>query len=176
MKIILVGVFLAVTLSLVAFWGLKSWEDGFSAHGADLNKTDLGKIELVTVEGKKTTVADLPGDVRVLNFWATWCAPCIDEMPSLLALQRMMRSKGLRIYGINQDENPKDVLKPFLTKYQIDFENYLDASNEISDRFQIEVFPTTLFLDKNNAIILTKKGQWDWTSKRMLVEIESLLK
>src|SRR5580704_8704515 len=81
--------------------------------------------------GRTITPANFGGKLLVLNFWATWCQPCVDEVPSLDALQRRFANKGLVVLGVSVDENPS-LYKQFLAKNNISFLTVRQPSKQLS--------------------------------------------
>jgi len=117
-----------------------------------------------TEDGKKASLNDLKGKVVLLNFWATWCGPCIKEMPDLSSISEELKSKDFRMIGMNvfqQEKSAKvgDFLKSNPVKYTI-----LDGNQEVVDAFgeatgeNIEAVPTTFIIDKNGKIAETIIG------------------
>jgi len=117
-----------------------------------------------TEDGKKASLNDLKGNVILLNFWATWCGPCIKEMPDLSSISEELKSKNFRMIGMNvfqQEKSAKvsDFLKTNPVKYTI-----LDGNQEVVDAFgeatgeNIEAVPTTFIIDKNGKIAETIIG------------------
>ncbi|MBS1518909.1 MAG: TlpA family protein disulfide reductase [Bacteroidetes bacterium] len=117
-----------------------------------------------TEDGKKVSLNDLKGKVVLLNFWATWCGPCIREMPDLSTISEEMKGKDFRLIGMNvfqQDGTKKvdDFLKSSPVKYTV-----LDGNQEVVDAFgeatgeNVEAVPTTFIIDKKGKIAETIVG------------------
>src|SRR6516162_2122882 len=123
--------------------------------------TTMGKpapeLRLADLDGKQLSLSDLRGKVVFVNFWATWCGPCQDEIPSLIELQNKYASKGFTVVGIAMDEGGKSVVAPFVAKELYDVGgqklhiNYpiLIGSDEASDKFGgILGYPTSFLISR----------------------------
>jgi len=105
-------------------------------------------ISLDLLGGGKTTLASLLGRPVLINFWATWCAPCRQEMPELAATWQAQRASGLEVLAVNltDQERPKDV-EAFVTELALPFPVLLDKRGRIRERYSLTTLPTTYFVD-----------------------------
>lgn len=115
-----------------------------------------------TLDGKSVNLSDLKSKVVVINFWATWCGPCVKEMPSLQRLSAEYAARGLTVVGVNMDEDPEAVLTPFLEKHAIKFRSFVDPKGELADRFALSGLPLTLVVDGNRKLLLEHLGDEEW--------------
>ena len=122
-------------------------------------------VELKNLDGSSRKLSSLPGKVFFINFWATWCGPCVSEMPSIQKLYDEYKAKGLVIVAINTDEDPEKTLEPFLKEYKYTFGSYIDKDGEISDHLQVEGLPFTYVLNSDRKIIFTHMGEEEWNSQ-----------
>lgn len=129
----------------------------------------------LVLNGKETRLSALRGKVVLLNFWATWCPPCVDEAPSLNALQRRIEPLGGTVLGVSLDEDPA-AYEEFLKTYQIDFPTYRASSNQIALEYGTSMYPETYIIDQNGRIDRKVVGPQDWTSPEMTAYLNSLLK
>jgi thiol-disulfide isomerase/thioredoxin len=136
--------------------------------------TSMGKpapeLRLADLDGKPLSLSDLRGKVVFVNFWATWCGPCQDEIPSLIDLQNKYASKGFTVVGIAMDEEGKSVVAPFVAKelYDVNGEklhiNYpiLIGSDEASDKFGgILGYPTSFLISRSGQVLMKFQGPPD---------------
>jgi thiol-disulfide isomerase/thioredoxin len=108
---------------------------------------------LTSLDGKEVSLSDFGGEWVIVNFWATWCPPCVSEMPYLQTLA----DRGLNVLGINMVETP-DVVKPFLLKYGISFPVLMDPDvNTILD-YQARQLPRTVIIAPDGTIALRIAG------------------
>ena len=128
------------------------------------------ELRLENLDGKQLSLSDFHGKVVFVNFWATWCGPCQDEIPSLIELQNKYASKGFTVVGIAMDEEGKSVVGPFVSKelYDVHGEklhiNYpiLLGSDEASDKFGgILGYPTSFLISRNGQVIMKFQGPPD---------------
>jgi thiol-disulfide isomerase/thioredoxin len=109
-------------------------------------------FELVDMEGVKHCSNDLKDGVTLLNFWATWCPPCVAEMPSLERLHRELRNDGLRVVTINVD-NERDVVEKFARDNALTLPILLDPNGATARQFGTTAFPETFFLDRDGKLV-----------------------
>ena len=128
----------------------------------------------LTLDGKPARLSDLRGNVVVLNFWATWCQPCIDEAPSLNALQRRIAPLGGTVLGINPDDD-QSAYENFLKSYQIGFPNYRDPSKRIALDYGTTMYPETYIIDRKGRLDRKIIGPQDWISPELTAYLDSVL-
>ena len=124
--------------------------------------------------GKQMQLSDLRGKVVVLNFWATWCPPCVEETPSLIALQREIAPKGGTVLGISVDDDAQAYAQ-FVQANGIDYPTYRDPSAEIPASYGTSMYPDTYIIDRHGKIARKLVGAQDWTSREMTAYFNSLL-
>jgi peroxiredoxin len=120
-----------------------------------------------------TTVhlAGYRGRVVLLNFWATWCAPCVQEMPSLLELHH--QRPDLAILAVSIDENP-DAYSRFIIRHQVDLTTVRDPAQKAAKLFHTEGWPETYIIDRNGVIRRKVVGPQDWGSPEIRAYLKSL--
>jgi thiol-disulfide isomerase/thioredoxin len=126
------------------------------------------------VGGKRQTLKALEGKVVFLNFWATWCGPCRQEMPSMEVLYQRFKNQGLEMLAVNYQEGQKDVAA-FMKNYKLSFPAGLDSSGQIGGIYGIEAFPTTYIIDREGYIITRIVGSLNWNTPKILAAFETLL-
>jgi len=137
----------AVTLALAAGCAKKEVTQG-GAVG-----TAAPAFALPDLQGKTIRNTDLRGKVVVLNFWATWCPPCRDEVPDFVRLQSKYRDQGLAIVGLSLDQGGASDVRPFVDEYDVNY-TMLIANQEIAESYGgILGIPTTFVLDRNGTIV-----------------------
>lgn len=128
-------------------------------------------VRFTTLAGAPETLADFRGHVVLLNLWATWCGPCLKEMPSLQRLQRALGPR-LTIIALSQDRRGAAAVKPFLARYKLDaLAVYLDPDDRASQAFGVSGLPTSFLIDRDGRILGSLEGaaQWDGPTLRTLV-------
>lgn len=105
-----------------------------------------------TLEGGTATLSDLRGQVVVLNFWGTWCAPCRRELPELVELDRAFRDRGVTIVGIAVDSGEPDDIRAFADDFGIRYAIWLADTNTVMSEFGAVGYPFTLLIDREGGI------------------------
>jgi cytochrome c biogenesis protein CcmG/thiol:disulfide interchange protein DsbE len=134
-------------------------------------------FELADLGGKRQRLSGLRGKVVLLNFWATWCPPCIEEIPSLLELRQAMRGKAFELVTVSVDEDVA-ALKAFLGKHLKDPSSLpvlSDPQKKSSTAFGTEKFPESYLIDKSGVARFKFIYKRDWASREAQGCIESLL-
>jgi cytochrome c-type biogenesis protein len=126
-------------------------------------------------DGTTFRLSDLRGKALFLNFWATWCGPCRMEMPSMEALYRRFKDRGLEIVAVNVRENQKDVAA-FMDEMNLSFPAALDSRGDIAAIYGIEAFPTSYLIDRNGGIVARLVGAIQWDAPELNGLFEALLK
>jgi len=125
------------------------------------------------LNGKPAHLSDLRGKVVVLNFWATWCPPCVQEMPALSRLHQQIISSGGMVLGISVDDDEAKFQK-FLQDYQITFPNYRDSSKNIPASYGSFMYPETYIIDREGKIARKIIGPQVWDSPEMVAYLKRL--
>jgi cytochrome c biogenesis protein CcmG, thiol:disulfide interchange protein DsbE len=127
-----------------------------------------------TLNGKPTQLSDLRGQVVLVDFWASWCPPCVDEAPSLNALQAQIARRGGTVLGVSMDED-ESAYETFLKTYQVTFPTFRDPSKKIETDYGTSMIPETYVIDRNGKIDRKLVGAQDWTSPGMMSYLDSVL-
>jgi cytochrome c biogenesis protein CcmG, thiol:disulfide interchange protein DsbE len=125
-------------------------------------------------DGKPMQLSDLRGKVVVLNFWATWCPPCVDETPTLNRLQQQISARGGIVLGVSIDED-QAAYQQFLTKQNIIFATYRDPSAKIAKEYGTSFYPETYVIDRRGRIARKFIGLQQWDSPDMLAYFDAIL-
>jgi cytochrome c biogenesis protein CcmG/thiol:disulfide interchange protein DsbE len=128
----------------------------------------------LTLDGKPAHLSDFRGKVVLLNFWATWCPPCVDEAPSLNLLQQRIASRGGTVLGVSVDDD-EDAYRRFLATYDLRFPNYRDVSKKIPLEYGTTMYPDTYVINRDGKIDRKIIGPQDWTSPEMTAYLDTLL-
>ena len=127
-----------------------------------------------TLDGKPAHLSDFRGKVVLLNFWATWCPPCVDETQSLNQLQRRIAPLGGTVLGVSVDEDAT-AYEDFLKMYSITFPTYRDPSKQIPLSYGTTMYPDTYIITRSGRLDRKIVGAQDWTSPDLTAYINSLL-
>lgn len=109
------------------------------------------------LEGRPQSLADLRGKVVLIDFWATWCAPCRAEIPEYIALQAKHGADGLVVLGMSLDTLPTEAVRDFVRKAGINYP-VIVTDSEIAEAYNVQVLPTTVLIDREGRVRHRKEG------------------
>ncbi len=132
-------------------------------------------LMLEDLNGKRHDLADYRERVVLVNFWATWCPPCVREMPSMQRLKEKMAGKPFAVLALNMGEDEKTV-RAFLKKLPVDFTILMDRDGAALKAWKIFVFPTSFVLGPDGMIHYGLYGELEWDTEEAVRVMESLLK
>lgn len=124
-------------------------------------------------EGGKLALSDLRGKVVMLDFWATWCPPCQEEMPSLVKLAKEFESQGLVFVAASRDDDDikEEVVRQFVGRHLPELAPYVVyANDEVAMAFRVEALPTLYFLDREGKVIDAVRGMMSENAIRRRIE------
>ena len=128
----------------------------------------------LTIDGKASRLADMRGKVVVLNFWASWCAPCVEETPSLVELQRRIASRNGVVLGVSVDDDDSAYLK-FIHDHGVNYPTSRDGSKKSALEYGTVMYPETYIIDRKGKIIRKIIGPQDWNSAEMASYFDAIL-
>ncbi|WP_051678579.1 TlpA disulfide reductase family protein [Thiomicrospira pelophila] len=131
-------------------------------------------LSLPKLAGGSVSLADLKGQVVLLNFWASWCPPCLHEMPSMTRLKTQFKEQNFEILAVNLAEQAKD-FEPFLKANPVNFPVLLDPQGQAIKDWRIMAYPTTYLIDKQGQIRYALFGGTEWDQPHHIERIQQLL-
>jgi thiol-disulfide isomerase/thioredoxin len=131
-------------------------------------------LNLLDISGRPTAHDDYHGKVTLVNFWASWCAPCIEEIPSLNRLRAVMQGKAFQLISINYAEE-RQRIQQFLTEVDVDYPVLLDADGRVSAAWNVLVFPSTFVIGPDGRIVYGVKGGILWDDPQVIEQLTELL-
>jgi peroxiredoxin len=126
--------------------------------------------------GGAVSLQDHRGSVVLLNFWATWCPPCKEEMPSMERLYRRFRSRGFAILAISLDAGDPGKVAAFVKALGLTFPVGLDGRGEVASLYKIRGLPGSFLIDRSGHIVAVAMGPRDWDSPAAHAVVEGLLR
>ncbi|MEN9722175.1 MAG: hypothetical protein RJB38_161 [Pseudomonadota bacterium] len=173
-------VFLPIFVILALAWGglalLKSTLPEKSSNQLTLKVgSTLPDLELYRPDGSKARLSEMMKTVTLINFWATWCEACIEEMPSLVKFHQTYRDRGVEVLGINLDEAPQKAIVSTKEEFDIGFENFIDHDGELSNAFDVHAIPLTVTIDSSRKILELQAGDRDWMEPSYLKKVDGWL-
>jgi len=132
-------------------------------------------FNLPDANGNLVSLSQYRGKVVIINFWATWCGTCLDEMPSLERLYRDFRNRNdFALVTISVDQEGWSIIAPFLKRTSYDFPVLADADSRVSAAYGVTMLPTTYIVDRNGRIVWNVAGALDWSSAALRAALEKL--
>lgn len=135
----------------------------------------LDAIVFADDQGQPQTLEKWRGEVVLVNIWATWCAPCLVELPALAALHHRYADKGFAVVAISQDASGLKAVKPLFDKRNIDLPIYTDADGNFFSALDLKGLPMSYLLDRKGAIVKSYAGNQEWLSEAIAKVITPLL-
>ena len=153
----------ATVLAAGLFWVVS---DAFTERIVEVGQK-APDFQVVTESGKTITARSFGGKLLVLNFWATWCPPCVEETPSLNEMSRQMASQGVVVLAVSVDRN-ENSYKAFRERMKIGFETSRDPKALISSSFGTYKFPETYVITPDGKVVEKYIANRDWTSAEVI--------
>lgn len=183
------------TLAACVFFGLPAPSpahetgDGGAHHGLQVFRQSPGfklihfpkalptpDVTLPDLNGKPVRLLDLKGKVLLLNFWATWCPPCVEEMPSMEKLHRRFRGRPLAVVAVSMDEGGVEPVREFVKKWKLTFLVLRDAEKKTESPFGVRGLPLSYVIDRRGRMIAGAIGAQNWASQEAFEYFERLVK
>ena len=133
-------------------------------------------FQFTDAEGAPRTAADFAGQGLVLNFWATWCPPCVAEMPSLARLQAAVRAERVAVLPLSSDRGGRAQVADFYARIRLEgLGIWLDPRGAAARAFGVRALPTTVILDRAGQEVARLEGPAEWDSRAMVATIRELV-
>ncbi len=173
MRKILLIILLTISFSLAA-----DWRQPELSHNLTVVKNVIpaSDFELQNMDEETIKLSDYRGKVVLLNFWATWCPPCVREMPSMERLQQLVGEDGFKVVAVNQMEEPDDVFA-FTGQIELDptFDILFDTASKVSQAYAVRGLPTTYLIDKKGNIRYRAVGGREFDHTEVVKIIRQLI-
>jgi len=143
------------------------WIEAAKRQPADLT------ADLKTLDGQPFSLSEFHSKTLLVNYWATWCKPCKEELPSIGELYKNVHGQGLEIVAVTS-EKPA-VVREYLKGKNLPFTFVLDPKDTIGKRFKLTIVPSTLVIDDTGKLALRYSGQFDWNDVDFVKELKSIL-
>ena len=132
-------------------------------------------LTLSDLSGNTADLSDFRGKLVVVNLWATWCAPCLEEMPSLERLQTRLRER-IAVLAVSEDRGGSKAVEPFVAKLGLkSVKTYLDPKSAVGHAFDVQGLPTSFLIDRDGKVLGKVEGAAAWDSPKMLEVLEPFL-
>lgn len=151
------------------------WVVGGTLEPKIINAGDTApNFKVVTDDGKTVTRSDFGGKLLVVNFFASWCPPCISEEPSLEEFAKTMAPEGVVVLGVSSDRNA-DRYHKFLQRFGVSFETSMDPSADISASYGTFQIPETYLIDRNGKVLEKVISNQNWMDPEFLARVRKML-
>ena len=132
-------------------------------------------ISLADSSGQTIELSDLRGKPVIVNLWATWCEPCLREMPSLERLQSRFGQR-IAVLAVSEDRGGDKTVEPFIAKLGLkSVKIYIDPKSEVGHAFAVRGLPTSLLIDRNGMVLGRVEGAADWDAPKLLEILKSFV-
>ena len=132
-------------------------------------------VSFVDLAGNTVSLAEFAGKFVLVNLWATWCEPCLREMPSLERMQSRLGDK-ITVVAISEDRGGNKTVEPFIDKLGLkSFKTYLDPKSDAGRAFRVEGLPTSFLIDREGRVLGRVDGAAEWDSPKLLGVLRSFL-
>ena len=132
-------------------------------------------VSFADAAGRNLSLSDFTGRLVLVNLWATWCAPCRQEMPSLERLQTRLGDK-IAILAISEDRGGSKAVAPFVARFGLKaVKTYLDPDSAVGRAFKVDGLPTSFLIDRQGRVLGRVEGGAEWDSPKMLAILDPLL-
>jgi peroxiredoxin len=145
---------------------LQTKDSSFNLSGSPPLEKDVPAPDftLPDLDGKMVSLADYKGKVILLNIWATWCPPCVEEMPSMEKLYQELKEEGFEILAVSVDASGAKVVTPFMKKHKLSFPALTDTGGAVKSIYQTTGIPESFIIDKDGIIVEKIIGPRDWAA------------
>jgi peroxiredoxin len=147
------------------------------AHAAQISDWRGGPtptLVLRDLDGREVDLSTYRGRTVIVNFWATWCAPCVAEMPSIMLLREKYAAQGLEVIGVNLQENAARI-RPFLKQHDIDFTVVRDHDGSARTAWGVSVYPSTFVIGPDQRVAFVVQGEANWSGAPIEPRIRRIL-
>ena len=119
-------------------------------------------FSLPGLDGRMVSLTDYKGKVVLLNIWATWCPPCVEEMPSMEKLYQELQGEGFEILAVSIDESGAQDMLPFMKKHKLSFPALIDSKGTLKGLYQTTGVPESFIIDKDGILVEKVIGPRNW--------------
>ena len=145
------------------------------ANAAGVEATPAPDFTLAQREGPNLRLSEQRGDIILLNFWASWCGTCRQELPAFEALFQQYADLGVNVLAVNLDDEPRKA-EVLLSDINVSFPVLFDSEGEVSARYDVSAMPTTVIIDRDGNVRLVHKGYQSGDEKKYETAIKRLLR
>jgi peroxiredoxin len=150
-----------------------------ASAGADATLPPVGKaapdFAAKSDSGRNVRLSELRGQVVMINFWASWCSPCRQELPLLNKIYTQYRSAGFTLLAVNVDDNRRDA-DAMLKRLNLRFPTLFDGAKSVAKLYGVDTMPATLVIDRDGRVRYVHRGYYDGYERKYEQQVRELLK
>jgi peroxiredoxin len=164
---------------LIALLGITSQclaENATLTVFTEQERTTAHEFNIKNLAGEKVSLSAYKGKLVLLNFWATWCVPCLQEMPSMEKLWQRYREHGFVVLAISVGDVPQERVVKFTQKLAVTFPILLDLDDSAGSAYSVSSLPVSYIIDSDGVIIARAIGSLDWSDAKITRQIEQWLR
>jgi peroxiredoxin len=165
--IIIIALAVAAGVVLFALKQKKSSFQSFEPAGLETGRP-APDFRLPGLDGKLVGLSDFRGKVVLVNIWATWCPPCVDEMPSLEKLYQQLKGENFEILAVSIDASGGETVAPFMKKHNLTFPALVDTQGTTRNIYKTTGVPESFIINRQGFLVKKIIGPLDWTSPEVL--------
>jgi len=153
-------------------------KDNFSTRGGPAGISvnhPLPDFSLPLLDGKMTRLSDYSGKVVLVNIWATWCPPCLTEMPSMEKLYQQLKGKDFQILAVSIDASGNEAVGPFVKNHKVSFPVLIDPKGIITKIYRTTGVPESFIINKQGILVKKIIGPIDWIAPSVLTFFQELI-
>jgi len=139
-----------------------------------VNRVPAEDFVVVSLDGAPVRLSDFHGKVVFLNFWATWCGPCVAEVKEIDDLYNSLKDESFTVLAVDIRED-RGRVQSFMQKFRVDFPVYIDTTGEVALQYEVSGIPTTFIVDPQGRIVGRALGPRDWGSRESIAFMQSLM-
>jgi len=132
------------------------------------------EFSLTDVDGRQYRLSDYRGRVVIVNFWATWCPPCREEMPSLQSASEQLKKDKIDVLGINVGEDEETIFQ-FTANYPVKFPLLMDKDSKVISQWPVRGLPTTFVINSRGQVVFQAIGGRKWDDPALLEQLRAVL-
>jgi peroxiredoxin len=174
-QITFLAVMVIVAAIAIGIYVVKAGKGGKGGNKIITNGARAPEFRLPAPDGRQVSLSDLRGKVVMVHFWATWCPPCVEELPTLAKLHQDLKGADFEMLAVSVDEGGADAVTAFMKKNGLDVPVLLDPDRSTAELYGTFKFPETYIVDREGIVRHKAIGPRDWTDPAALQFLKDMI-